>query len=270
MGSAMLALTSTGAMVDSFADARDVAVEAYTLRGPIVYALERAARHGTHVSVRLEAHPNRDHKGTLRAYNAKVARELRAAGAGARLQDRIHAKAVVVDDTLYLDERNWNRDDVVLRDDDPADWPAIPAMKDAALAEEAHLLARARESDGVIVESESFGTGNPVYSALKTLGCAGAAPRLLVTQRDLHGSGRERAALEKLANNGVCVRVCTDSMKAAVAGDDVWLGSANATYCDGKFNMSDWGLCTADRAIVDKVRARLESEWRTAKPLKPR
>lgn len=270
MASTMLSLTSTGAMIDSFAGARDVAVEAYTLRGQIVYALERAARGGTHVTVRLEAHPNRDRKGALRSYNAKVAGDLRAAGAIARLQDGLHAKAVAVDDTLYLDERNWNRDDVVLRDDDPADWPTIPTMKDAALAKEAQLLARARKADGVIVESESFGTGNPVYSALKALGCAGAAPRLLVSQRDLHGSRRELAALEKLASNGVCVRVCADSMKAAVAGGDAWLGSANATYCGDGFNMSDWGLCTADRAIVDTVRARLESKWRTAKPLKPR
>jgi phosphatidylserine/phosphatidylglycerophosphate/cardiolipin synthase-like enzyme len=269
MASTMLSLTSTGAMIHSFAGARDVAVEAYTLRGPIVFALERAARHGTHVTVRLEAHPNRDRKGALREYNAKVARELRGAGAVARLQDRLHVKAVAVDDTLYLDERNWNRDDVVLRDDDPGDWPAIPAMKDAALAEEAQLLARARKADGVIVESESFGTGNPVYSALKALGCAGAAPRLLVTQRDLHGSRRERAALEKLASNGVRVRVCADSMKGAVAGDHVWLGSANATYCGDGFNMSDWGLRTSDRAIVDTVRTRLESEWRTARQFEP-
>ncbi len=268
MAHGMLTLTSTDAMIASFVGAESVAVEAYTLRGPLVSALETAARSGAHVSVRLEQTPYRDRNGSLHDYNVKLVSELRGAGAVAGLEDGIHAKAITVDRTLYLDEKNWNRDDLVLRDDDPADWSAIPQTKDAALAQEARLLSRARVGDGVIVESESFGTGNAVYAALKALGADGAMPRLLVAQRDLRGSPRERAALERLASSGVRVRVCADSTKAAIAGNNVWLGSANATYGGGRWNMADWGLCTQDGAIAQTVRARLESEWRTARPLK--
>ncbi len=261
----MLALTTTDAMIARLTGAENVAVEAYTLRGSIVRALEDAARQGTHVAVELEGCPYHDRSGALRDHNAKVVAELREAGAVASLHNGLHAKAIAVDGALYLDERNWNRDDVVLRDDERAEWASIPSTKATALAQEARLLAHARADDGVIVESESFGTGNAVYAALKSLGCAGAAPRLLVAERDLRGAPRERAALETLARSGVQVRLCADSTKAAVSGGNVWLGSANATYCEGRWNMTDWGVCTGDRAIAGAVRARIEAQWLGAK-----
>ena len=139
--------------------------------------------------------------------------------------------------------------------------------KHDALALEAGMLVSAKASDGPIVESESFGLDNATYFALQALARSGAAPRLLVSRDDLRGNAHERSALERLANVGVCVRVCADSEKLAVAGSCAWLGSANATYADGKFAMSDWGVCTSNPEIVEAVRRRLESQWRTAEEL---
>lgn len=261
----MLELSSTDAAIASIESAKQVLVEAYTLHGPVLRALEDAARRGARVDVELERAPFDDTKRHLAVENARIAAELRRAGANARLEDPIHAKTISVDGTLFLDEKNWHEDDIVLRDDDAA---SIPVTKRDALDREARLLYPARGCDGVIVESESFGTGNVTYLALKALGLAGAAPRLLVSERDLRGSSRERAALEQLVRDGVRVRTCKDSAKLAVAGNRAWLGSANATYAEGKWAMPDWGLCTDDAAIARTVRQRLEREWAAAREFK--
>jgi phosphatidylserine/phosphatidylglycerophosphate/cardiolipin synthase-like enzyme len=268
MASAMLTLTSTGAVIDSLAGAENVAVVAYTLSGSVLRALEDAAARGAHVAVCLEGHPYDDARSHLGRLNSRIVAELRRAGADARLADPIHAKTMSVDGTLYLDEKNWRAGDLVLREDDPTEAAAIQTHKGEALEQEANLLAGARAADGVIVESESFGGGNAAYFALRALGRAGAAPRLLVNSRDLRGAAHERTILEDLARDGVRVRVCDDSSKFAVAGDRAWLGSANATYASGKWDMPDWGLCTGNAQIVDAVRTRLESEWSDAREFK--
>jgi len=258
----MVTLSSTSEVLTRLAAGSRIVAEAYTVHGPILRALETAARRGAHVAVELEAKPFGNPK--LAKENARLAHELRRAGADARLQDRVHAKEIAIDGTLYLDEKNWHAGDVVLRDDDAGD-ARVAATKSDALAREAQLLAGARARDGVIVESESFGSGNAVYSQLKELGRAGASPRLLVSERVLHGDRRERRVLEALMHDGVRIRVCEDSSKFAAAGDRVWIGSANASYASGKWDMSDWGLCTANAEIVRTVCARLEVEWKTAR-----
>ena len=80
--------------------------------------------------------------------------------------------------TLYLDEKNWQRDDLVLREDDATKAAPIATIKHEALAREAQLLRDARRGDGAIVESESFGCCNAVYGALSNVGASrrGAAP----------------------------------------------------------------------------------------------
>jgi hypothetical protein len=263
----MLQLSSLRTAIASVEHARDVCVAAYTLHGPLLQALEDAARHGTHVVVELEGTPYGSGRRGLARENARLTNELRAAGADARLSERIHAKTMNVDGTLYLDGKNWHSHDVILREDDAVEAATIAMDKHDALALEADMLARATSSDGPIVETESFGAGNATYFALEALARSGAAPRLLVSKDDLRGNARERGVLERLAARGVYVRICDDSEKLAVAGHRAWLGSANATYADGKFAMSDWGACTEDPTIVDTVRARLDSEWRSAKEL---
>lgn len=263
----MLKLSSTSEVMASFGSATNIYVEAYTLHGPIVCALEEAARRGAHVVVQLDGAPFDDPKGGFAKENARLAARLRGAGAQTALGHPLHAKEIEVDGTLYLDEKNWGTNDVVLRDDNAAEASSIPTTKSEALAEEARLLEHASSLDDVVVESESFGAGNATYCALKTLALAGGAPRLLVSERELRGNERERHILEALVRDGVRVRACKDSEKLAVAGGCAWLGSANATVTYGEAEMTDWGLCTADAEIVRAVRTRLESAWKTARTL---
>jgi phosphatidylserine/phosphatidylglycerophosphate/cardiolipin synthase-like enzyme len=264
----MLALSSTRDAIQSIERATQITAEAYTLHGPVLRALEDAAQRGARVAVKLERSPYGSSNRGLARENARLVGELRAAGADARLADPIHAKTMSVDGVLYLDEKNWHCGDIVLREDDRCAAASIPMVKRDALAEEARLLAAAKQSDETIVESESFGAGNETYNAVRELGLAHASPRLLVSENDLRGNARERSLLELLMRDGVRVRVCADSAKLAVAGDRAWLGSANATYAGGKFAMPDWGIRTRDASIVEAVRARLEAEWRTAKELR--
>jgi phosphatidylserine/phosphatidylglycerophosphate/cardiolipin synthase-like enzyme len=261
----MLQLSSTDALLDAIAGARNVSLQSYTLSRPVVDALEAAARRGAHVAVELDGNPHDDRADRLKSENARLVAEMRGAGVDATSAPEIHAKACRVDGSLFLDEKNWRSGDIVLRDDDAADAASIPTTKHEALAQEARLLDRAAAGDAVIVESESFGAGNAVYNALKALGLAGASPRLLVTKRVLSGNRRERSILEDLVRDGVRVRVCKDSSKLAIAGDQAWLGSANATIAFPAGDMTDWGLCTANSAIVATVRDRLETQWQTAK-----
>jgi hypothetical protein len=268
MAGAMLELSSTSEAIAALGRAKEIAVEAYTLPRPVADALEDAARRGAHVAVELEGRPYDDPLGHLGKENAKLAAELCRAGVEAELKHPLHTKKIDADGALYLDEKNWRTDDVVLRDDDTAHATGIPMCKHEALACEAQLLDRARSCDGVIVESESFGAGNAVYDALKALGIAGAEPRLLVSNRVLSGNRREHRILEDLVRDGVHVRVCKDSSKLAVAGDRAWLGSANATVTFGEADMPDWGCRTGNAAIVSAVRDRLEAQWKAAKEFK--
>lgn len=263
----MLQVSSLRDAIANVENAQEVSFAAYTLHGPLLRALEDAARRGAHVVVELEGQPYGRGKRALARENANLINELCAAGADAKLTALIHAKTMSVDGTLYLDGKNWHACDVILREDDATEAATIPMDKRDALALEAGMLASAKSSDGPIVETESFGVGNATYFALRALARSGAAPRLLVSKDDLRGNARERSVLEHLAARGVCVRICADSEKLAVAGSRAWLGSANATYAGGRFGMSDWGVCSTNPAIVETVRKRLESEWRSAKEL---
>jgi hypothetical protein len=263
MACAVVELSSMGQVCRALRGARQVDLQAYTVWGPALKAVKAAAQRGAQVTVHLEGHPfNNPH---LAKENRNLAAQLRAAGATVALGHPLHAKALTVDGTLYLDERNWRPGDLVLRVDDPAEAAKIPMIKHEALAREGQLIDGASSADRVIVESESFGCCNKVYSELGAAALAGAAPRLLVSSRELSGNVRERQVLEGLVREGVTVRVCDDSEKLAVAGDAAWLGSANATIAAPESDSSDWGLDTRNATIVAAVRSRLEAEWQRAK-----
>jgi hypothetical protein len=267
MGCAMVELSSVSELFAALARAKAIDLHAYTLHGPVLPALEAAAGRGARVTAELEGSPHDDPRGGLARENLRIVAELRAAGVDARLGDPVHAKSIVADGTLFLDDRNFNASDVVLRDDDPADAASIPMLKHAALAAEARLLRGARRDDGVIVASESFGCCNSVYWALDALAKRGATPRLVVCERELRGNPRERDVLRALVSDGVRVRVGRDTDKLAATDDRVWIGSANATVAFDRADLPDWGLCSDDPAIVAAVRGRVESEWTRAKPL---
>lgn len=288
----MVRLSSTQAVVQTLSTAHDVELLAYTLRrGAVFDQLEAAARRGAHVSVRLEGAPFSDRQGALAKLNRGLVDELTKCGVDARLMHAgpnaadeapVHAKAIVADGQLFLDDRNWGTSDFVVQDsdrqdvrvvrdafegnahDDPGSVFAIE--KPEALAREAELLRSAEPGADVLVSSETFGYGI-VYSALDELAKHGTAVRLLVSNREA-ANGRERKALEHLARDGVAVRLCRDSEKFALVGDSAWLGSANASPAFGHPETLDWGLCTNDSATVAAARERVEARWSTAKPLK--
>ncbi|MGC1381476.1 MAG: hypothetical protein WA814_10710, partial [Candidatus Baltobacteraceae bacterium] len=189
-------LSSTARVLTALARGERIAAEAYTLHGDVLHAIEAAARRGASVVIRLAGSPYEDPKGRLARENAALVRELRAAGADAALEPGLHAKAIEVDGTLYLDEKNWQSGDLVVSIADPAEAATIPAVKHEALAREAQALRDARRDDGPIVESESFGCCNAVCGARDALARAGARPRWLVAERDLRGNDRERRTLE--------------------------------------------------------------------------
>ena len=266
MACAMAELSSTAQVCRALCGAHRIDLQAYTVWGPVLKAVRAAAQRGAEVTVALEGQPfNSPH---LAKENRNVAAQLRAAGATVTLGHPLHAKVLAVDGTLYLDEKNWHPGDLVLKVDDPAEVAKIPMIKHEALAREGRLIDGATSADRVIVESESFGCCNKVYSELRQAALAGAAPRLLVSARDLSGNAREREVIEALVRDGVTARICDDSEKLAVAGTAAWLGSANATIAAPGSDSTDWGLDTRNAEIVAAVRARLEADWQTAKPFK--
>jgi hypothetical protein len=287
----MLALSSFADVRAAISQAREIDVLAYTLRSrEMIGALEAAARRGAHVCVRLEGAPY-DDEGALALHNRRVAGELGRCGVDARLAradparpvgPAVHAKAIVTDGRLFLDDRNWSDADLIVSDDDanavsavadavaggaPADAAdsAVVLEKRDALAREAALLRDAVGGDGVIVESESFSDRNPVYAALDELALRGLRPRLLVCAREVESNQREQKALARLERDGVAVRLDRGTEKCALVGSRAWLGSANASPAFGHPDMLDWGACTTDASIVTAARERAESRWSTAK-----
>jgi hypothetical protein len=289
MEEAMIALSSERRLVGALDRARDVTLVAYLLpRGAIFDALAGAARRGAHVTVRLEGRPYYDATGGVRRSNESVARELSRAGVDARVVDddgeqpQLHAKAVAVDGALYLDDVNFssNGKGMILRDGSQADAqrlrdvvegrtehssPSLALRKEGALEMEAALLETASRRDDVIVESESVGSGNPVYSRLERLGLAGRAPRLLVSREAL--SAKERRLVRRLVSDGVRVRVCPSNEKFALAGTRAWIGSANVTSAYYTPDQLDWGVRTRSRPIVSQLRARFEARWSAGREL---
>lgn len=283
----MLAITSTDDVLHAMRNAHDISLLAYTLRpGRIEDALLDAAGRGAHVRVRLEGKPRYDPDGSLLADNRAVTESLVRAGADARLvhaddatsEPPLHAKAVLADGALYLDDRNWADDgeDTIVRDDFARDTRMV---RDAAAGRgdesnacfairkrdaqglEASLLARAASGDDIVLESESFGDHNRVYAALARLGDAGAHPRVLVSARDLQANTRERNAILRLESHGVAVRSIDADEKFAFAGSRGWIGSTNATASFDRPDQLDWGARTNDPPIVHALRARFDERW---------
>jgi phosphatidylserine/phosphatidylglycerophosphate/cardiolipin synthase-like enzyme len=273
----MVRLSSGAAALAAVEKGRDIAMIGYTIQSrPLLHALEDSARRGARVTVRLDGEPYGDPNGSFAGYNRKLAASLRHAGVRVRL-----TRGAADGPMLYLDDRNWARDDLILRDDDRADAaavhatatgrvaagrPAFALRKRDALRLEARMLQQAASHDPVTVETETFGTSNAVCRALDDLGKRGLHPRLLVQRRPLASNLRERAALARLAADGVEVRTTDDTEKFAVCGSRAWIGSANASPAFGNPDIIDWGACTRNRAVVGTVATRLAQRWEQGRP----
>jgi hypothetical protein len=272
-----VALVSDAAFVAALGTAHTVRFSAYVLTpdSTVARALEAAAAHGARVEVLLEGAPLRGKPGILRANAAASAALVRS---GAQVHETtagepaMHLKAALIDGVAYLDDRNWASGDR-RRIDDPAAVAAVASALDgrpagsgtfetekrAALALEAAAINEA-PGDRVDVETESFGA-TVVSEALAARAANGAHVRLLVSEAELRGpSGpRERRALAKLAAAGVVIETTANTEKLCVAGDGIWIGSANATFSPEP--SLDWGLRSRDPALVAGVSRAFERNW---------
>ena len=107
----MIALDTAAGFVRTLANARRIALSAYTLRaGEVLDALVAAAGRGAEVRVRLERDPLDDAAGTLHRANAAALAALRRAGANAEAtgpgEPVLHLKAALVDGVVMWNMRN--------------------------------------------------------------------------------------------------------------------------------------------------------------------
>lgn len=262
----MLKLSGFSEVIAAVGRGRDIAVSAYTLSGSLMREIESRAQNGARVTVTLEEDPAGNDSTQLRRNNAAVVAALRAEGVDARLERNVHCKTVTVDGSVFFDGSNWRCGDVVVRDD-TADAAHIASVKSAALKEEAAMLdgARLQRTANAIVETETFDRYNVVSKELRELAAAHLSPRLLVDERALRHNSKEAANLAKMVAEGVEVRVCDDTEKFALAGSEVWLGSANATAAFAGRDMTDWGAVSKNPAIRAAVRDRVEARWTRAR-----
>jgi phosphatidylserine/phosphatidylglycerophosphate/cardiolipin synthase-like enzyme len=284
-GMESVGLVSGRFFLDALGRARSVELTSSFLpqgKAGVMAALERAAERGADVRVHLEPEPYDSGGAGRAAANEAMVAELRAHGVDAGLAVEmpnapLHLKAAVVDGRAFLDDRNWladGRDTIVFVRGAHETAAVCAAMcggyiaddhvavrKREALALEADMIDRA--THGVVVESESFGSG-VIARALLACARAGESVRLLVSVRDVR-SAREVAVLSRLEAEGVRVRVegAGDNEKFCISGDRVWVGSANAT--GGFPDTVDWGVRTRARGLVHALRVVFERNWSHAK-----
>ncbi len=287
-------LVPDAAFLAALETAHSVRFSAYVLNAgsAVVKALASACDRGAVIDVLLDGAPYRNGAGITRV-NAAAASELSRHGAHVHTTSSadpaMHLKAAVIDGTAYLDDRNWaseDRDTIVALDD--ADQVAAVAAalsgvavpggaattfgslaieKQAALALEARTIDEA-PGDRIDVETESFGA-TAVSKALAHRAARGDHVRLLVSQAELRGASgrRERLALAKLAADGIDIEATANTEKLCVAGDDAWIGSANATFSPGP--SLDWGLHSNDPAIVAGLERAFERNGSAGVKIKP-
>jgi hypothetical protein len=286
----MIALSSTDEMLAAMSHAKHIALTAYTLpSGRVLDGLIRAAERGADVRVRLEGFIYHD-DGTVRKSNNAAARRLIDGGVAADFyhkdkndgQGMLHMKSAIVDDQVFLDDRNWPDDgrDTVVRDTFRGDVELVRGAQDGktprgkglfavgkrdALYVESRVLENAKAGDNIIVETESFGYSYP-YFKLERDATAGAHVRVLVNAHDLAGNAGERAAIERVIHAGAEVRVCDDDEKFAVVnGSRGFVGSANLSGVFKGPDQIDWGLRTGSYDVLAHVSSVFDQRWKSAR-----
>lgn len=245
----------------------------------MIAALAMTARAGGRANLVVDGNPY-DPQGDVRGSDEEALTLARRLNINVfRSPTPMHLKAAIVSTGCYLSDRNWSRTAVVLFDRDPVDYAAVSdaakgsprsvshgsdgglaLVKEQALALEAQLLAQGVR---LSIESESFSAGNPVYQQLYA---HAAGARLIIAATEYRQKASERAAVARLVARGASVRTSGANEKIALAGDGVYVGSANAT--SGVENQVEWGLVTHDIAIVTLVRNRFEAEWSEGAPVR--
>ncbi len=287
----MITLSSTGGLLAAMNHAKRIAFTAYTLRsGPVLDGLVRAATRGADVRVRLEGYIYHDNGNAVANANQAALDALSAAGAKTDLYHRtkndgqgmLHLKSAIVDDEVFLDDRNWPGDDrdTILRDTFPADVALVRGAQDGktpwgnglfavgkkdALYIESRLLEKAKRGDDIRLQSESFGYCH-AFSVLDDDAKVGAHVRVLVNARDLLGNLHERAAIERFIQDGGEVRICTDDEKfALVNGSRGYVGSANLSASLPGPDQIDWGMRTDNRDVLAHLSEVFDQRWNSSR-----
>ncbi|HUA08175.1 MAG TPA: hypothetical protein VMA98_02805 [Candidatus Acidoferrales bacterium] len=212
----------------------------------------------------------------------------------------IHAKFALVDGVAYMDGHNWfesNPTDVILQDQNPADYTAIqtdlttfpsapPTVtgtgtgnvyvfttdKGNSLTQEASVLNGAGVGPGYTVDfiSESFdnyskdgANGAQIYSALLAAASAGATVNVIVEGSVTNSY--EACDLSVLAYNGAKTYVQTaggsEKILLILNGStvvDAWMGSSNAS----DYDYIDWGMTipTGNTAVISALQTNYSTE----------
>ena len=212
----------------------------------------------------------------------------------------IHAKFGLVDGVAYLDGHNWfetNPTDVILQDQNPADYAAIQTELTAfpsapptvngsgyvfttdkydSLNEEASVLNGAGVGSGYTVDfiSESFldyGASAPegVFNALLAAAKAGATVNVIV--EGAVTSQYEACALSILAYNGAntYVQSYSGSQKILLISNgstvtNAWIGSSNMT----DYDYIDWGMTipTSNASVISAMQSNYGTYMSYASP----
>jgi phosphatidylserine/phosphatidylglycerophosphate/cardiolipin synthase-like enzyme len=269
--STSLYVGATQTLTDALHSAHDVRLDSYVLYNPrLIEALGAAAERGAHVEITLCTNPGG--KGDGAEQNATVMRELQERGAiihpvARGDADSLHDKTALVDDCLFLDDRNWRGDpaEIVLEDTDPRDVSAaregrssthLTFTKERALKQEAALIANTPGHD-ILVSTESLGT-TAVSAALIARARSGDRVRLLYNPQTPTQSMPQ--TLRALRDAGVQTRASGRGHKIALVGDRAWIGSANASPRGPRH---DWGM-NVDASTAAELRRLMENAWEAA------
>ena len=253
----LVALSDVVAAIDH---AKCVKLDAYVLgRGAVLHALEHAAERGAEVSVDLCESPAG--KDDAKSWISSITSELRAHGVRVVLgpgfgAGSIHAKAAVVDDRVFYDDRNWRssggNDAILAADIDEA----LPLRSKAQVIADEAALIRSGAGHQILVSTESFGPG-PIARALLERAERGDDVRLMYNAAE-STRGREEI-LTELRGAGVRVAESEDNHKFACVGDRVWVGSANATCTGGETGVGlEWG---SELRGAQAAKLESQAEW---------
>jgi hypothetical protein len=253
--------------------AQDVHLSAYLLdpRSSIVSHLAKASSRGATVSTTLTG------SGLSNAVQQNSDMQRDDAALHITLSpEPLHIKALVADGQVFLNDRNWGRDSIVLQmpGEDrgailealagrPATVGPLTLSKGAGIAREALLISTAQSS--VEFASESFSDNNQVYDALRAALARHVAVTVVVSAADAQPNPKdpkdvarakaERHSLDVLMGAGAHVRLISATDKIAVVdGMRGFVGSTNATA--GVPDQVDWGLVSLDSDIVRALDAR--------------
>lgn len=255
-----------------------VLVSAYTLNphAAILQHLRAAQSRGVRTQLVLT--------GDGMGYAVQENREIKASEPNMHivlLEQPIHLKCVVVDHGthVFVTDRNFAKDaDLVLQlpsryalpleraaIGDPHDAPPLTVTKGASLDAEAALIDHARRT--VSIETESFGSGNPVTDALERAIQRGVRVHLVVAQAEATEASHrsERTLLSQLARAGVIVDTSSADQKIAIIdGDRGWIGSSNATRM--LRDQIDWGYVTQDIGMLQTMQNAINEDAGRAAP----